>query len=310
MRFHSTATYLSNYPRVAGFSLSASRMASAPWLEIFKRKKKKTRFHERHSFGWGERRKQSGGVRRESFERGLVRNGGEEWAEGERKEREYPEYIETGDRTGVVMPTNYYLRPRASLLKGSPSAPSIQPRTWPRPRAPVASIWIFFLWSPGVSSTWERRDARILLGSAIPLSPPTLLFAATLLSLLLRHCGSRYIGDLSSVPGPRRPFVAFLARCATRLAGSMRATRRRWRLQRRYASARALETFEDVRRAALWWVWRVFRDSELRLGFWGWMKMRTLFLLPRLLSTLPLFSCARIFIQLKMTFLLNVTKYK
>jgi len=39
MRFHSTAVYLSNYPRVAGFSLSASRMASAPWPEIFKRKK-------------------------------------------------------------------------------------------------------------------------------------------------------------------------------------------------------------------------------------------------------------------------------
>lgn len=40
MRFHSTAAYLSNYPCVAGFSLSASRMASAPWPEIFKRKKK------------------------------------------------------------------------------------------------------------------------------------------------------------------------------------------------------------------------------------------------------------------------------
>lgn len=134
----------------------------------------------------------------------------------------------------------------------------MQPRTWPRPWAPAASIWIFFFPDPPASPLHLRAARRP--NFARPHHP------AIANPLLRRHSSfssspsrrSSYIGDLSSMPRPRQPFVAFLAYSATLLAdGSKRAKRRRWRLRRRrrrYQHSRPSRTYD-----ALWWVWRVPR---------------------------------------------------
>lgn len=85
IRFHPITTYLPSHRWVFPVGLEGGKCTRP---EIFKRKK--IRFHERHSFGFeastgeGDRRDPT----RIVSQRGLERIG--EWVEGERKEREYP----------------------------------------------------------------------------------------------------------------------------------------------------------------------------------------------------------------------------
>lgn len=147
MRFHPT-TYPPTYPRVASRRLSTVGLEGGKYTqpEIFKRKK--TWFHKRHSFGFeaSARGRKGGGVAAARAPEGVAQK---PWPREGRKCRGWEKgtrSIEMDDRTGVAMPTNYHLRPRALRKRGIGGHPSRGAYLAPPPPTEAraaTSLWIF-----------------------------------------------------------------------------------------------------------------------------------------------------------------------